>query len=353
MKMFSSRNSYPLHIFFIEVKIKERSDDMLTIINNHTNPYYNLALEEYVFKYLNQTDDFILLYQNEPSIIIGRNQNTIEEINSFYVKKNNISVVRRISGGGTVYHDLGNLNYSFITSNEKSSVHNFKKFTTPIIHALNELGIPALFSSRSNITVEGKKISGNAQSYYKNKMLHHGTILFDSDLEMVTKVLDVKLDKVESKSIKSVRSQVANILPYLKKVITMSELKDQLLKFILQSGDITNYIYTLTDIDKEKINQLMNDKYLTWEWNYGESPEFQIQKTRHCQSGIIDIFLNVINGTIKKCIIDSDFLTKNDTTEIENLLLNNFFEEMIIKNLLSEKYASQILVDDIINCLFF
>src|SRR5690554_1895283 len=189
---------------------------MYTIINRSTDPRYNLALEEYVLKYLDTTEDIILLWQNEPSVIIGRNQNTTEEINATYIKEHNIHVVRRISGGGAVYHDFGNLNFTFVTNNLRENLNNYRKFTEPVIQALNELGVPAEFSGRNDIVVEGKKISGNAQSYHKNRMFHHGTILFNANLEMVAKVLQVSADKIASKGIKSNRSRVTNILPYLK-----------------------------------------------------------------------------------------------------------------------------------------
>lgn len=330
---------------------------MLTIINNETNPFYNLALEEYVLKYLNINDDFILLWQNEPSIIIGRNQNTIEEINSQYVKEHKVNVVRRNSGGGAVYHDFGNLNYSFITKSENDSINNFKKFTQPVIDLLNELGVGAIFSGRNDITVDEKKISGNAQCYYQNKMLHHGTILFNSNLDTISEILQVKQEKIESKGIKSVRSRVTNIFPHLEEKITIDEFKEKLLFFILGSTDSSNNIYYLTDIDKKEINKLMNQKYLTWEWNYGESPHFDIQKSHRFAGGKIDIRLNIKNGVIENCRIFGDFFGNKDITQLEKSLVSNRFEETTIKNILIKQNLNEFLfnisIDDFIQCLFY
>lgn len=329
---------------------------MLTIINEKTDPRYNLALEEYALKYLNLDDDLILLWQNEPSVIIGRNQNTIEEINASFIKEHNIHVVRRISGGGAVYHDFGNLNFTFITNNLKDNLHNYQKFATPVIKALNALGVPAEFSGRNDIVVEGKKISGNAQSYYQNRMFQHGTILFDANLEMVANVLQVHLDKIASKGIKSNRSRVTNIKPYIHKDITIKEFQTYLLQYFLETDDIKSKTYELSTKDYEAIEKLRNEKYATWEWNYGESPEFTLHKSNRYAGGRIEFYLNVKDGMIKSLKIYGDFLGKKDVNELSSLLINQPFREDVItdilKNLDLEEYFYNIKVIDIIDCLF-
>ena len=177
--------------------------------------YFNLALEEYILKNNEIEEDIVFLWQNTPTIVVGNNQNTIEEINMPFVTEKNIKVVRRLSGGGAVYQDLGNLNFTFIKHLDNTSNTDIKRFALPVAEALNKLGVPAQLTGRNDISVEEKKISGNAQRLYKNKLLHHGTLLFDTDLELMAQVLKVGLDKIESKGIKSVRSRVTNIKPYV------------------------------------------------------------------------------------------------------------------------------------------
>ena len=329
---------------------------MKTIINHSRNPRFNLALEEYVLKYLDTDEDFVLLWQNANSVIIGRNQNTVEEVNAEYVKKHDVSVVRRITGGGAVYHDLGNLNFSFVTNTLKDNLNNYIKFTEPVIKALNSLGVPAEFSGRNDIVVEGKKISGNAQSYYKNKMLHHGTILFDANLSMVADVLNVKQDKIASKGIKSNRARVTNIKPYLKDEITMSEFEDRLLKYLLDTDDIKDHIYHLSKSDLDKINDLMETRYNTWEWNYGQSPEFSIEKSGRYQGGKVEFHFNVKDGVISEMKIFGDFLGAKPLDELEELFINAKYDETSVKEALKdekiEEYFFNIHLDNVLDCLF-
>lgn len=330
---------------------------MISIKTKSTNPYFNLALEEYALKHLDIEDIIVILWQNEPTVVVGRNQNTIEEVNSKYIKDNNINVVRRLSGGGAVYHDLGNLNFTFIVKNDSNSVSNFKKFTKPVIKALNQLNIPAVFSGRNDITIEEKKFSGNAQYYYRNKLLHHGTILFNSDLSVVQNALKVKLDKIQSKGIKSVRSRVTNIYPYLEKKISTEEFKDLLLSFLFEQENQEQKEYILTDDDLEKIDTMMKERYLTWEWNYGQSPNFDMQKSKRYEGGNLDIRLNVEKGFISDLKIFGDFFGRNEISELETLLKNSKYEENSIREKLKSidltTYLYNVSEDDFIDCLFY
>ncbi|KGR90891.1 lipoate--protein ligase [Ureibacillus massiliensis 4400831 = CIP 108448 = CCUG 49529] len=285
-----------------------------------TDPRINLAIEEYLLKHLDvEKDSYLLFYINQPSIIIGRNQNTIEEINTDYVEENDIIVVRRLSGGGAVYHDLGNLNFSFITKDDGESFHNYKKFTQPVVDALAKLGVQAELSGRNDILAEGRKVSGNAQYATKGRMFSHGTLMFDLNLDAVVSALKVKKDKIESKGIKSVRSRVANILPFLKEKITIEQFRLEILKSIFGGEEKINY-YELTEKDWEKIHEISRNRYQTWDWNYGKSPRFNIQKTHRFPSGGIDIRLEVNKGNIEEIKIYGDFFGVGEVTEIEELL---------------------------------
>lgn len=312
---------------------------MLFIDNqNITDPRINLAIEEYALKYLD-VDQFtyLLFYINEPSIIIGKHQNTVEEIHVDYVRENHIHVVRRLSGGGAVYHDLGNLNFSFITKDDGKSFSNFQKFTDPVIKALHKLGVQAELSGRNDILVDGKKISGNAQFSTKGRMFSHGTLMFDVKLEDVVKALNVKKEKIESKGIKSVRSRVANIKDYLTNPeMTIQEFRQFLLEHIF-AGHSEIPQYTLTEKDWETIYQIRNEHYGNWDWNYGESPEFNLQQSKRFPIGTIDVRLNVgEKSIISGCKIYGDFFGIGNVSDIEERLLGVRYDRDSLEKALAD-----------------
>lgn len=301
----------------------------------NTNPFLNLALEEYALRNFSTDTDYLLFYINGPSIIIGRNQNTLEEINLSYVTENDIKVVRRISGGGAVYHDLGNLNFSFITDHDIKSLHNFKKFTAPVIKVLKNLGLDAELIGRNDILVGDKKISGTAQFSTGKRMISHGTLLFDTDLNEVVHALNVKMSKIESKGHKSVRSRVANISEFLDEKIPIATFRELLLKGLFEESEDFE-IYRLTPEEWEGVHQLKAEKYDTWEWNYGKSPKFNIQRTHRFPAGEIDLRIFVEKGHITEFKIYGDFFGKEPVEDLENLFQGNPYKPETISHLLKD-----------------
>jgi lipoate-protein ligase A len=291
-----------------------------------TDPQINLALEEYGLRNFGESEDYLLFYVNEPSIIIGRNQNTLEEINDEYVRENGIHIVRRMSGGGAVYHDLGNLNFSFITKYKQENLNNFLKFNKPVIRILKEMGVPAEMSGRNDILANDKKISGNAQFSTRKRMFSHGTLLFNTDLGEVANALNVKMSKIQSKGHKSVRSRVANIIEYIDdKEMTLANFKQQILDGLYQDREKFE-TYNLTEAEWKAVHELKNEKYGNWDWNYGKSPKFNIQRTKRFPVGEIDLRLDVQKGHIKNLTIFGDFFGKESVKEVEELLTGVRYE---------------------------
>ena len=285
-----------------------------------TDPRINLAIEEYVLKNMDvDKDSFLLFYINEPSIIIGKNQNTVEEINTEFVDANGIHVVRRLSGGGAVYHDLGNLNYSFITKDDGESFRNFKKFTEPVIKALADMGVKAELLGRNDILVEGRKVSGNAQFATQGRMFTHGTLMFDTEIERVVSALKVRKDKIESKGIKSIRSRVANISEFIEEPMTIEQFRMEILKSIFEGEENVQY-WELTDEDWDNIRALSAERYGNWDWNYGKSPKFNMQHSHRFPVGGIDVRLQVEKGKIDDVNIYGDFFGVGDVTVVEESL---------------------------------
>ncbi|MCJ7987617.1 lipoate--protein ligase [Priestia sp. OVL9] len=309
----------------------------MLFIDNQKNydPRINLAIEEYALKHLDINETYLLFYINEPSIIIGKNQNTIEEINTKYVEDQQIHVVRRLSGGGAVYHDKGNLNFSFITKDDGNSFHNFKKFTEPVVEALKKLGVNAELSGRNDLMAEGRKISGNAQFSTKGRMFSHGTLLFDSEIENVVSALKVKKDKIESKGIKSIRNRVANISEFLEQKVTVEEFREMVLRYIFD-GEENITEYKLTEKDWETIHQISKERYQSWDWNYGKSPKFNLQHSHRFPVGQIDVRLEVNKGKIDACTIYGDFFGVGDVQEVQEKLTGVRYEKASIEQALED-----------------
>jgi lipoate-protein ligase A len=326
---------------------------MLCILNNSTDPYFNLAAEEYFFS--NFKDNIFMLWRNSPAIIVGKHQNTLAEINYDYVKENNIKVVRRMTGGGAVFHDLGNINFTFIETGESEKLVDFRKYVQPILDILLKLGVDAKFEGRNDLTIDGKKFSGNAEHVYKNRILHHGTILFSAKMSDLTKALNVKDVKFTDKAVKSVRSRVTNVSEHLKNPITVLEFINLVFNHILEMYDDA-VIYEISEQDKEKIEELVKNKYSTWEWNFGYSPEYNFDKSVRTDGGTLEVSMFVENGVIQRLKFYGDFFTHKDISELEEAFCGVPHKEDEIKKIFEsfkiDDYFLNINENDILKVLF-
>jgi lipoate-protein ligase A len=290
-----------------------------------TDPRLNLALEEYILRHRFPGRECLLFYVNEPSIIIGRNQNTIEEIDPDAVRARGIHVVRRISGGGAVYHDLGNLNFSFLSPYTMGRFNRYEEFTRPVVAALRAMGVPAELGGRNDISVDGRKISGNAQFVSGDRMFSHGTLLLQSDLSVLSQVLTPKPGKVESKGHKSVRSRVANISEFLSQPILMSEFRGRILDQIFGSRDALPLL-ELTEADHAAVRALAASKYATWEWNVGRSPACNVQRAHRFAAGEIDVRIDVQEGLVAGIRFFGDFIGETEVAGLEARLVGVRYE---------------------------
>lgn len=324
---------------------------MKLLKNASTNPYYNLALEEYVLKNYLQ-GDYLLLWQNDNTVVVGKHQNTIAEINEQFIREQGINVVRRTTGGGAVYHDMGNINFSFVTELENAEKLTMQRFTKPIVDVLKKLGLNAETSGRNDITVDGKKVSGNAQTIYKNRILHHGTLLFDSHLSVVSSALNVKADKIQSKGIQSVRSRVCNINDYLSPKMTVEGFFQHLVDSLYDGGGEL----LLTENDLKKIGELEKNKYNTWEWNFGNSPEFNLKNYRKFSGGGMEVVLMVQNGVIRSGKIYGDFMALCPAEEVIEKLVNLPYEYDTVKEELKKielpLYFGNISLQEVLDLFF-
>ena len=298
---------------------------MKYIVNNSHNPAYNVALEAYAFRELLAEDELFILWINEPTIVIGKHQNAIEEINKTYTDEHGIHVVRRLSGGGAVYHDLNNLNYTIISNKSQEGAFDFKTFSQPVIETLADLGVTATFTGRNDLEIDGKKFCGNAQAYYKGRMMHHGCLLFDVDMTVLGNALQVSKDKIESKGVKSVRARVTNILDELPEKMTVEAFSNQLLNKMKESyPDMTEYVFS--DDDLKNIQALADKHFGTWDWTYGEAPEYTIKRSVRYPAGKITTYANVEKSVIKGMKLYGDFFGIKDVADIEQALIGLRYE---------------------------
>lgn len=326
---------------------------MLCIKHHSTDPYFNIATDEYIFKHIQE--DCFMLWRNDNAIIVGKHQNTLAEINHEYVKEKNIKVVRRLSGGGAVYHDLGNLNFSFTRTGDNYEMIDFERYTLPIIEVLKTLGVNAKFEGRNDLTIDGKKFSGNAEHVFKNKVLHHGTLLFSSEMKDISGALKINPLKYKDRGVKSVPNRVTNISDHLKEKISLDEFTDKVMDHITSSFKDAR-LYEFTDEDLAAIQKIRDEKYATWEWNYGYSPEYEFRQGARTPGGTVEMNMNVSNGIIKDVRITGDFFHIKDIAPIEKALENTKHEEKEIRAKLAQfdlsEYFNKVTEDDLVAIMF-
>jgi lipoate-protein ligase A len=325
---------------------------MKIIKNENTSLSFNMAAELYLMDQFDE--DIFMLWRATPSVLIGKNQNTYEEIYLDYVNENKIDVVRRKSGGGTVFCDLGNTNFAFITSDAKA-FSDFRRFTRPILEVLKKLNVPAEFSGRNDLTIEGKKFSGNAQYKHKNRLLHHGTLLFDADLSTLAKAIHPNKLKLQSKGIASVRSRVTNIAAYLEKPLDILGFRKMINEHIFESIKEAHY-YEFTPDDLQAIKKIQNEIFDNWEWNYGNSPKFEGSHMKKFEKGSVKISFNAKNSILKAVAFTGDFFSKQDVSDIELALLETPYTKEAIEEVLSnfnlEDYFTGITKEEIVTLFF-
>ncbi len=302
---------------------------MVIFKNNSTDAYFNLALEQYLLD--SKNGNIFMLWRNDRAVIIGKNQNAYAELDVDYVEKNNIKVVRRLTGGGAVFHDIGNINFSFIVPETEKAVLDFARFTKPVIEALKSLGIENVcLSGRNDIMIGDQKISGNAQCSYNGKTLHHGTLLYSADLSMLSGALRVDPEKIKSKGIKSVRNRVGNIKDFLNTDMSVTEFMDYLENYVAKETE--SEVVNLTEEDIAATQKLADEKYSTWDWNFGKSKELSVQKRKRYDFGSVVVDLTIEGGIIKAVKISGDFFGVRDVAEIEDILTETKFETEALKS---------------------
>ena len=298
-----------------------------------TDPAWNLAVEEYVFHSLPRDRMYVMLWQNRNAIIIGKHQNTHAQINQGFVEEKGIQVVRRLSGGGAVYHDLGNLNFTIIADAQGDSL-DFGRFCDVVIRALEKAGINAQRNGRNDMTVDGRKFSGNAQYLKDGRVMHHGTLLFDSDMSVLSQALQVDEEKIKAKGVDSVRSRVTNLRPLLSRDMTLETFRKLLLSTILEQFPGEEYILTQDDVTA--IEKIKAERYATWQWNYGRSLACTLLKKRRIEGcGTVEAYLTLSQSAIQKLQLQGDFFSLRSPEELAEQLIGCPLQRDALQNALA------------------
>ena len=325
---------------------------MRYIYNPSTDPAFNLAAEEYLLT--ESGDEIFMLWRNRPAVIVGRNQNTLAEIDEAFTRERGIPVVRRLSGGGAVFHDLGNINFTFINNGTPSEGLDFERFTVPIQRALRSMGVECVFSGRNDLLIDGKKFSGNAQHFHGGRILHHGTLLFSSDMTDLSGALRVDPEKYRDKAVKSVRSRVTNISSHLPAPMEVTDFIKALMDFV--SGGAAPDDMALTDGESQAIEAMAEKRYRTWDWNFGSSPAYNFAKRTRTEGGLLDVNLYVKKGRILTARLFGDYFGVRDVDGLEERLVGCRHErgeiEARLKDVALNEYLHNVTLPVLLDCLF-
>ena len=327
---------------------------MFYYISNSNKAAFNQASEEYFLKNFNE--NFYMLYRNKAAVIIGKHQNALAEINLDKCEEQGIEIIRRLSGGGTVFHDEGNLNYCFISNGTKGELINFRKYSQPVIDVLQSLNIDAKFEGKSDLTIEGMKFSGNASHIYRSKVMQHGTMLFSSDLSCLNSLLKVNPLTFQDRGVRSIRSRVTNISDHLSTPFSIDELQYKIIDHVKNLFPEAK-AYELTESDHQAIQNLMEEKYLKWEWNFGYSPKYKFERLISFTNGnILEIELDIEKGRIVRSEILGNCIKKGSISKLEEKLINMpHHKESLIQELEQidlNDYFLKIEIEDLIRAIF-
>ena len=321
--------------------------------NPSTNPYYNMAFDEYCLESLPIDEPVFFLWQNRPAVIVGFNQEVNTEVNLDYLKENGIDLVRRVTGGGAVYHDLENLNYTIVGRSEDLE-RDYPEYASLLAKALQTLGVPATLSGRNDILVEGRKVSGFAKRVCKNRLMVHGTLMYNVDVDVLTHVLNPSTTKLQSKGIASVRSRVTNLCNYLPELSDIQAFKNRLEEIL--SNNYSDAEYKLSETDLAYIQQLTDEKFATWEWNYGRSPKATLVHSARLACGTVEIHLTLAENRIASCRFGGDFLGNLPASDVEKALTGIPYEINEIRKCLSKleisRYFDRVSADNLLEMMF-
>ena len=325
---------------------------MRYIKNPSTNPYYNMAFDEYCLESLPMDEPVFYLWQNRPAVIVGFNQEVNTEVNLDYLKGNGIDLVRRVTGGGAVFHDLCNLNYTIVGRSEDLE-RDYPEYASIMAKALQSLGVPATLSGRNDILVEGRKVSGFAKRVCKNRLMVHGTLMYNVDVDVLTKVLNPSNTKLQSKGIASVRSRVANLCDYLPEIPNIQTFSNRLEEILSCNNADTEY--QLSDTDLANIQLLTDKKFATWEWNYGRSPKATLTHSSRLACGTVEIHLTLTENRISSCRFGGDFLGNLPATDLESALIEVIYDTENIEKRLSSftisDYFDGVTVEELVKLI--